>query len=95
MTKVQISQMLTDDYAALNLAAMGNTLLHTTAIAADSKDIAEVALEHLANMSRFIVKLSDLMPRVIAQELSSQFPEITAAVGLAAKNAREAWLRSK
>jgi hypothetical protein len=88
----QISQMLYDDYAALNFVAMGNTMLHTTALAADSKDIAELALKHLTNMARFVVRVGDLLPIIVALDLSARFPEVKASIGeLAAKNAREAW----
>ena len=84
--------MLYDDYAALSSVAMGNTLLHTTALAADSTEIAELALKHLTNMASFVVKMSDLMPIVVALELSAQFPQVKASIGeLAAKNARQAW----
>lgn len=95
MRREQVSQMLQDDYLALNLAAMGNTLLHTTALAADSPEIADVALEHLANLTNFVVKMNELMPRVVVQELSSQFPEVKPTVGdLAVKNTQDAWRNS-
>lgn len=85
-----MSQMLQDDYAALNLAAMGNTLLHTTALAADSQEIADVTLEHLANLNHFVLKMCELVPKVVAQELSVRFPEVQQTLGtLAAKNTLE------
>lgn len=88
----QISQMLHEDYAALNLAAMGNSLLHTTALAAESKEIADIALEHLANLNHYVHKMSELMPRVVAQELAIQFPDVKLDIGsLAAQNTREVY----
>lgn len=82
------SQMLRDDYIALNAAAMGNTVLHTAALAANSKVVADVALEHLANLTSFLVQMHELAPKVVARELSREFPGIEAAVGeIAARNA--------
>ena len=84
--------MLRDDYAALNLAAMGNTLLHATALAADSKEVADVALEHLTNLTGFVTKMTELVRRVAVLELSAQFPEVNSAVlDLAVQNAWLAW----
>lgn len=88
----KVSQMLHDDYTALNIAAIGNTFVHTTALAADAQDIADVALQHLTNLTRFVVELSELVPKVVAQELLGQSPEKISAVGeQAAKNIRRAW----
>ena len=93
---LHVSQMLHDDFAALNLAAIGNTLLHTTALAAESQVIADLALEHLENLSRFVVNLSELLPRVVGRELSFQFPEVKPIVGdLAAKNTQGVWRKPK
>ena len=87
-----ISQLLQDDYAALNIAAMGNTLLHTTALAANSEEIADIALEHLTNLTGFVVKLSELVPKVVVQELSQKYPGIHRTIGdTAAANAQRAW----
>ncbi len=91
-----VSQMLHDDFAALNLAAIGNTLLHTTALAAESQVIADLALEHLENLSCFVVNLSELLPRVVGRELLFQFPNIKPTIGdLAAKNTQGVWQRPK
>jgi hypothetical protein len=86
------SQMLRDDYIALNAAAMGNTLLHTAALAANSKVVADVALEHLANITSFLAQMHELTPKVVARELSREFPSIEAAIGeIAARNAGVVW----
>lgn len=87
-----ISQMLQDDYAALNVAAMGNTLLHTTALAANSEEIASIALEHLTNLTGFVVRMSELVPRVVIHELSQKYPGINSTIGdKASENAQRAW----
>lgn len=72
----RLSKMLHDDYAALNFAAMGNTVLHSTALAADSHEIAGLAQEHLGNLSRSVVMISEVVPKVVTQELSSKISGI-------------------
>ena len=90
--RLRASQMLRDDYTALNAAAMGNTLLHTAALAAESKAVAEVALEHLGNITQFLVQMNELTPKVVARELSREFSFIESTVGeIAAKNALGVW----
>lgn len=92
--RAEVSRMLRDDYAALNAAAMGNTLLHTAALAADSKMVADVALEHLANITQLLMRMNELTPKVVARELLREFPTVEAAVGeIAAKNALVVWKR--
>lgn len=88
----RVSQMLRDDYAALNLAAMGNSVLHTTALAADSEDLAKIVIEHLTTLTTFVARMTELVPRVAALELSAQFPEVKPSIlELAVTNARRAW----
>ncbi|HQH26691.1 MAG TPA: hypothetical protein PLP17_04780 [Oligoflexia bacterium] len=91
-----VSEMLRNDYTALNLAAMGNILLHTAALAAEAKEVADVALEHLTNLTPFISQMNELVPKVVARELSQDFPKVRRAVGaVAARNARRAWKTQK
>jgi hypothetical protein len=88
----QISRMLRNDYSALNLIAMGNTLLHTTALAADYSEVADLVLEHLENLTPLVIRMNDLTPKVVARELSQRFPKVALTVGdTAARNARQAW----
>lgn len=68
--RLRISQMLEEDYKDLNLAVTGNTTLHSTALVAQSEDIANLALEHLENMNSIVLIIGELMPIVLAQELS-------------------------
>jgi len=87
-----VSQMLREDFVALNAAAMGNTLLHTAALAASSNIVAEVALEHLANITLFLKQMNELTPKVVVIELSKEFPDIKPDIGeIAATNALDVW----
>ena len=88
----RVSQMLRDDYVALSSIAIGNALLHTTALAADSSVVAEVALAHLANVTPFVAEINELTPKVAARELALLYPVVAPSVGdVGARNTRSAW----
>jgi hypothetical protein len=88
----RVSKILRDDYAALNLITMGNTILHTTALALDCQEVAAVALDHLQHLTPLVAKIGELMPHIVTQELLTHSEEIDPAVGhLAAKNLRLVW----
>jgi hypothetical protein len=90
----QISKMLHDDYVALNVATIGNAFIHTMALAAESKEIADASLEHLANLALYIIRMNELVPIVLARELSDQFPDIRKDISeIALRNIQSAWQR--
>jgi hypothetical protein len=87
-----LSRILRDDYSALNLITMSNTLLHTTALALECHSVAAIALSHLQNLASLVVKMGKLLPEVVARELHTESPKIDLAVGkLALKNTQLAW----
>jgi hypothetical protein len=60
---------LRDDYAAINLAAIGYVMLHTTALALDDQEVAAVAKSHLADLARAVTTLTALIPSAVVQSL--------------------------
>jgi len=68
--KRKISRMLRDDYLALNLITMSNTLLHTTALALNHEDVAQLALKHLKRLAPLVVRLGKVFPSVVFVELN-------------------------
>lgn len=66
-----LSELLRNDYAALNHVAIGNSMLHTIALALDRQEVAAVALSHLQHLTPLVEKLEDLIPYVVTQELLS------------------------
>jgi hypothetical protein len=60
---------LRDDYAAINLAAIGYVMLHTTARALDDPEVADIAKRHLADHARAITTLVALIPSAVVQSL--------------------------
>jgi len=89
----RVSRILRDDFSALNLIAMGNTMLHTTALALNYQDVATVALEHLRHLTLLVFKLRELMPRVVAREAVDHSGTIDPSlIGQAAvRNLQLAW----
>ncbi|MDD2943938.1 MAG: hypothetical protein PHC51_13355 [bacterium] len=94
--KRNISKILRDDYSALNLVTISNTILHTTALALDNSAVADVSLQHLANLAPYVVRVGELVPRVLARELRSQSLGVDMAVAEAALvNVKLAWRKAK
>ena len=88
----RISRILRDDYSALNLITMGNTLLHTTALALDCQKVAVIALKHLQNLAPLVVKIGKLAPQMVARELRAESPKIDLSVAqIALKNTQLVW----
>lgn len=88
----RVNLMLRDDYSALHLITMSNTLLHTAALAFDAQEVADTALQHLKDLAPLVITISDLLPELIAQELHYQNPSIDPTVGQKAlRNAKQAW----
>jgi ferritin-like metal-binding protein YciE len=64
----KVSKMLRDDYTALNLAAVGYTMLHTTGLALQDHPTAAVALRHLEHYTSIIMELNQIIPSVVVEE---------------------------
>ena len=91
----KVSRILRDDYSALNLITISNTLLHTTALALGCLDIAALALQHLENLAPLVVRLGKLMPAIITRELRHETPSVDPSVAVTAlRNAQLAWQRA-
>jgi hypothetical protein len=91
-----ISRILRDDYSALNLITMSNTLLHTTALALESKEVAELALQHIKNLAPVVIKIGQMVPDVVTRELKIKSPLIDLNIAKTAlKNTQQAWKENK
>jgi len=64
-----ISKGLRDDYAAFNLAAIGYSMLHTTATALGDQRVAALAARHLQDHAQAIMRINEVMPGVVLREL--------------------------
>lgn len=90
--QARLSMMLRDDYSALNLITMSNTLLHTAALALQSNEVAELALKHLQNLAPLVIKIGELVPDVVARELRDKYIKVDINIAQEAlKNTQKIW----
>jgi hypothetical protein len=87
-----VSRNLRDDYTALNLATVSYGMLHTTALALHETEIAETAYRHMAELTPFVVQISNLLPFILAKELSEEGKIEDASVAqVALRDIQRAW----
>jgi ferritin-like metal-binding protein YciE len=86
-----ISKALRDDYAAFSLAAISYSMLHTTATALGDSRVASLAERHLRDHADAIMRINEIMPRVVIRELEKDGHRADSA---AVEATREAVLRS-
>lgn len=70
------SKSLRDDYTAFNLAAMGYTMLFTTATALGDQRVAGVAEQHLRGYAGAIQKINHIISDVVVAELKKDGHQI-------------------
>lgn len=63
------TQMLRDQYGSLSLVAISYTMLHTQAAALGDDATAKIALDHLQDLTPRVVKLSRVIPYVVAEDI--------------------------
>ncbi|MDQ3467271.1 MAG: hypothetical protein M3411_03445 [Chloroflexota bacterium] len=64
-----VSKSLRDDYTAFNLAAVGHTMLHTTAVALGDKATADLAARCLTGHASAIQEINHIIEDVVMEEL--------------------------
>jgi ferritin-like metal-binding protein YciE len=83
---------LRDDYTAFSLAAIGYTMLYTTATALGDTEVASLAQQHLNDYAGAITRLNGIVPGAVLRELAREgltvrsevLPEVNRVV-------RQAW----
>ncbi len=90
--KDPVSRMLRDGYTALNLSSFSYTMLHTTGLAYHDQAVADLALAHLQQLTPIIMRYNEIIPNVVAAELSDEGSGIDTGVGSEAiENTQQAW----
>lgn len=56
---------LRDDYTALSLATIGYVMLHTTALALEDREVAELAQVYFADHARSVIRLNSVIPGAV------------------------------
>jgi hypothetical protein len=86
------SKALRDDYVLLSACSIGYEMLHATALALRDLITAQLALEHFKEITPMIVRLSEIIPATIVQELTHDVAGIDAAAApIARQNTQRAW----
>ena len=87
-----VAKMLRDDATLLTLAALGYTMLHTTALGLGHAEAATQALEHLEELTPLVLEMNRLLPATVAIDLKTAgFIVDPAAAEQAQINAKLAW----
>ncbi|HLT48153.1 MAG TPA: hypothetical protein VK002_13045 [Rubricoccaceae bacterium] len=88
----QVSRMVRDTYTALGLATISYNMMYTTALGLKEDRLAQIALDHLKDLSPLVVDLSKTVCLVVAHELSQEDKLIDPAIGQeAVRRTHEAW----
>ena len=88
----QVSRMVRDTYTALGLATVSYHMLYTTALGLKEDRLAQLALDHLKDLSPHVVDLSKVVCLVVAHELADQDKLVDPAIGQeAVRRTHEAW----
>jgi hypothetical protein len=91
----QVSRMVRDTFTALNLATVSYHMMYTTALGLKEDRLAQLALNHLKDLTPLVVDLSKTVCLVVARELSDEDKLIDPAVGQeAVRRTHEAWSTS-
>jgi len=86
------SKALRDDYVLLSACSIGYEMLHATALALRDSITADLALEHFKEITPMVVRLSEIVPGIVVQELTHDVAGIDAGAAPAArKNTQRAW----
>ena len=87
-----VSSMLRDDYVAMSMVAIANTMLHSTALSLGDQMTADIALRHLKDVTPVITELSKVVPIVTVQDVHADLPSANqSAAQQAVRNTQEAW----
>lgn len=87
-----VSRMVRDDIIALDVAAVSYGMLLTLGLAVGHSNCVRFATRGLDSCAPLIVRLTDLLPSIVADELVMEAPLANpAAVQISAARIREAW----
>jgi ferritin-like metal-binding protein YciE len=83
---------LRDDYTAFSLANIGYVMLHTTALAFEDQEVADLAHQHLRDYTAAVMRLNNLIPRAVVRFLEQQgLPVRADIVSEVNENVAQAW----
>ena len=94
MREHSVSRLLRDNYTALSLAAMGYTAYNAFGLAIKEDTIAQLAEQHLRDLTPLLVEISKVLPHTVVREVAEEndeFPVDTTVGLLAEQRTQKAW----
>jgi len=82
---------LRDDYTAFNLANIGYLMLHTTALALDDQEVADLARQHFSDYAEAILRFDTLVPAAVVRYLQEEGLPARDVVSQVNQTVKEAW----
>jgi hypothetical protein len=83
---------LRDDYTAFSLANIGYVMLHTTALALEDQEVADLAHQHFRDYTDAIMRLNNLIPAAVVRFLEQQGLPVRADIASEVnENVAQAW----
>jgi ferritin-like metal-binding protein YciE len=83
---------LRDDYTAFSLAAVGYTMLYTTALALEDHEVAELANQHLRDYAQAVIRFNNIIPAAVVRFLQEEgLPARLEVLQQVSRNVMEAW----
>jgi hypothetical protein len=83
---------LRDDYTAFSLANMGYIMLHTTALAFEDHEVADLAHQHFRDYTHAVMRLNNLIPAAVVRFLEQQGLPVRADIASEVnENVAQAW----
>jgi hypothetical protein len=67
--KEGLPKNLRDDYTAFSLATIGYVMLHTTALALEEQEVADLARQHFADYAQTVTLLHNVVPGAVLRFL--------------------------
>ena len=88
----RLAKALRDDYTVFNLAAIGYTMLHTTALALGYQETAQIAERYLRDYASFVQQINQFIPDVVLDDFGPDVPvQNRSAPELTRQMANEVW----
>lgn len=92
MREHPVSRMVRDDIIALEVASVSYGMLLTLGLSIGHRETVVLAEQGIEQTPQLIVELTDLLPTIVAQELSADWPlDNPAAAQIAQGSIRGAW----
>jgi hypothetical protein len=83
---------LRDDYTAFSLATIGYVMLHTTSLALQEREVADMARQHFSDYAQAVTLLHNIVPAAVIRYLREEgLPVQESVLGEISQTIEEVW----